>query len=138
MSSSPANTRASAQLVALLRSIPAGYVATHGAVARFLKLDQRHVMTLLQSFDEATRAETPWWRLVADGGAVGRHTLRAEQIARLAADGVPLSPVGIVQELADRRINDLVNPPSEPFKLRATTPSGALSRSRGMKSHPDS
>ena len=127
---------AEAQLKALIAAIPAGYVASYAAIARQLKLDQRHVRTMLHGLGSGSSAAAPWWRIVADGGAIGRHPLRDSQIALLSADGVPVSPVGIVQEMSDRLIVDLGNPRVKPFAAVSRTATGAPSRSRGMKNHP--
>ena len=128
--------RNTSQLLALVSGIPTGYVCTHGALGRRSALQPRHVAHVLAPLGDADRAICPWWRVVADGGAIGRHVLRDEQIARLAGDGVPLSAAGIVQELAARRIDDLDAPPTSPFASPAAGAEAARSRSRGMKSHP--
>lgn len=137
MANPPAFTHVKSSIVALVSRIPAGYVATHGDIGRHLALFPRHVVTVLAALDETESRTIPWWRVVADGGAIGRHPRRDEQMARLREDGVPLSGAGIVQELAERRVTNLSAPPAAPFERRAD-PAGAAapSRSRGMKSHP--
>jgi alkylated DNA nucleotide flippase Atl1 len=135
MASTPAFNRVKSDVAALVSRIPAGWVATQGDIGRHFSLFPRHVVTVLAALDETESKTVPWWRVVADGGAVGRHPRRDEQMFRLREDGVPLSGVGIVQELAERRVTNLDAPPAAPF-ARFATPSGAPSRSRGMKSHP--
>ena len=135
MPSPSSDQRLRNNLVELLTRIPAGYVAAVGDISRHLRAYQPHVAQLLAELGDAGEADAPWWRVVADGGAIGRHPRRNIQMARLFVDGVPLSPAGIVQEFADRRIRDLANPPST--AIRTLDPSTAKSaRSRGMKSHP--
>lgn len=122
-------------LVRLLSAIPAGYVVTHAALARHLGLQSNVVAHILATLDDSERAACPWWRVVADGGAIGRHIRRDDQIARLKADGVPLSGVGIVQELTDRRVSDPAQPPAMPFPHPVMEGGPKPARSRGMKSH---
>lgn len=130
-----ADARLRTDLAALLSRVPAGYVAAIGDVSRHLRAYQPHVAQILAELGDADATDAPWWRVVADGGAIGRHARRDKQMSRLRADGVPLSPAGIVQEFADRRVKDLTNPPAAP--LAPSHPSGIKpARSRGMKSHP--
>jgi alkylated DNA nucleotide flippase Atl1 len=127
--------RLTRDVLSLVGGIPGGYVATHQQIATIVKAAPRHVATLLAGLDDDTRARLPWWRVVADGGAIGRHLLRDEQMTRLRADGVVLSPVGIVQDLAARRVPDLTRPPATPFALPAA---GTASRARGSRDKPSS
>lgn len=127
--------RIKVEVLALLARVPAGRIATHGAIGRHLGVDPRHIVNVMTGLDDAERATAPWWRVVADGGAVGRHGLRAEQMAKLRAEGVPVAPVGIAMELDARAMRSF----DEPAKAAAPSPTGASaapSRSRGMKSHP--
>jgi alkylated DNA nucleotide flippase Atl1 len=126
-------------LVVLLGRVPRGWVAAIGDVSRHLAAYQPHVAQVLASIGEEAEgeADVPWWRVVADGGAVGRHPRRDVQIKRLKADGLVVSLAGIVQEMAERRIKDLAAPPSEPFAGAAPPSVDARpARSRGFKSHP--
>ncbi len=127
-------TRMQREIQAALAAVPAGYVTTAGDIGRHLAIQTRHVEHILAGLDETDRT-TPWWRVVADGGAVGRHTRRDAQIALLRSDGVPLSPAGIVQELVDRRVKNLTSPPAAAFAHPLTQPGAQPTRSRGMKSH---
>ena len=131
------SARARKDLIALVGRIPCGWVAAIGDVSRQLATNQPHVAQLLAGLGGDGEADVPWWRVVADGGAVGRHPRRDEQIKLLKADGLLVSGAGIVQEMADRRIKDLSAPPSEPFARASDAPDGVRpARSRGMKSHP--
>lgn len=133
---SPSLDRATARLLASIRAIPAGYVTTHGDLARHAGIAHRLVATTLAALGDADRQTIPWWRVVADGGAIGRHPLRDLQIALLRQDGVPVAPAGIVQELAFRRVSDPGAPPDRPYAQPATPLDAKPARSRGMKSHP--
>lgn len=131
------NARLRADLVALLARIPRGYVAAIGDVSRHLSAYQPHVTQVLAHIDSTEEQPAPWWRVVADGGAVGRHPRREEQMARLREDGIIVSAAGIVQEMTERRVKDLASPPGAPFG-RVEERAGELrpARSRGMKRHP--
>lgn len=138
MAKPSADGRLRADLIGLLQRIPSGYVAAIGDLSRHMRAYQPHIAQLLAELGDAGESETPWWRVVADGGAIGRHPRREAQMTRLRAEGVPLSPAGIVQELADRRVRDLAAPPGRPFATSVPADPNAPkpARSRGMKSHP--
>jgi alkylated DNA nucleotide flippase Atl1 len=123
------------ELPALLARVPAGRLVTHGILGHHFGVDPRHIVNLVQGLDDAERAELPWWRIVADGGAIGRHARRDEQISLLKAEGVPVAPAGIAQELPSRLVHDLKAAPAKPASATVVA-SPAPSRSRGMKSHP--
>jgi methylated-DNA-protein-cysteine methyltransferase related protein len=136
MANSAAFARIKADVIAIVERLPAGRVATHGEIGRHLAVFPRHVAYILATLDDDERERVPWWRVVADGGAVGRHLRRDDQIARLKADHVPLSAAGIVQELGERRVGDF----TKPIAARAATPAptSPQSRSRGSKDKPTS
>jgi alkylated DNA nucleotide flippase Atl1 len=136
MANSAAYDRIKRETLTLVSRIPAGYVSTHGDIGRQLAVQTRHVAHILAELDATERDTTPWWRIVAQGGAIGRHTWRDDQIARLKKDGITLSGAGIVQDMADRRVKDLSNPPAVPLARPGHTTAGGSGRSRGMKSHP--
>lgn len=115
-------------LIEILRAIPAGRVATREHVSAQLGIDGRALLHLLEALTEAERAECPWHRVVAAGGAIGRHPRFAEQIERLRADGVAVSPAGIVQDMP-RRLGLVADP-------APASPGGG--RARGAKSRPTS
>jgi methylated-DNA-protein-cysteine methyltransferase-like protein len=135
MAGSTAYARIKADVLAIVTKIPEGRLTTYGAIGRHLDVYPRHVAYVLTTLDDLDRTRVPWWRVVADGGAIGRHQRRDDHIARLKAEGIPVAPAGIAQELAERAIIDLANPPSGITK-RPDTDAGKPSRSRGMKSHP--
>lgn len=131
------SARLQQDLARLLERIPPGWVAAIGDVSRHLRAYQPHVVQLLAELGDAGDTEIPWWRVVADGGAIGRHARREVQMARLRAEGVPLSAAGIVQDMTARRVADLSRPPAEiPREGLQPSAAAAPSRSRGMKRHP--
>ncbi len=138
MPHAPAYQRIKRDTLAILAGVPAGFVTTHGDIGRHIAVFPGHIAALVAQLDEAERETVPWWRLVADGGAIGRHAWRDQQIAHLKADGIVLSPVGIVQDLAERRVKDLAAPPVAIAKPADAGPSAKLSRSRGMLGKPRS
>jgi methylated-DNA-protein-cysteine methyltransferase related protein len=137
---SPAQARITSDVLAIVRQLPLGWVTTHGAIGRHLDVVPRHIAYILTMLDDATRDIVPWHRVVADGGAIGRHLRRDDQIARLRAEGIVVSPVGIVQDMAAIAVVDLAAPPSgvrrRPDSAGVAAPSDDKpSRSRGSKTH---
>lgn len=122
------------RLVRLLERVPYGRVVGHSVLARELDLSVRHVMGLLSELNPEERLRVPWHRAVADGGAIGRHAFRDEQMAKLRAEGIAVAPAGIVQGVAERRIGSF----TDVIPIEAASSSGPPSRSRGMKGLPRS
>jgi alkylated DNA nucleotide flippase Atl1 len=138
MANSAVFQRIKGDTLAIVAKVPVGRVTTHPDLGRFLGVPAHYVVTILGALDDHDRDLIPWWRVVADGGAVGRHAQRDEQIARLKLDGITLSPVGIVQDLADRRVKDLASPPPAIVVSPYATSTEKPSRSRGMFGKPSS
>ena len=139
MARSAAFTRIKSETLAIVRSLPPGRIATFDAIGVALNVAPRHVATILATLSDGEREIVPWHRVVAKGGAIGRGAHRDAQSARLVREGVPVSPAGIVQDLAHRVIS-----PADAAKsgLRKSAviaeppPSAPSSRSRGMKDRP--
>ena len=131
----PQLAQAKKRMLELMARIPRGRLATHVQLSHALNIDRRQIAALLLQLDDAERAGVPWHRVVADGGAIGRHPHREVQMALLRADGVPVAPAGIAQELGERQIEsfDGVIQPIEP-----PPPEQARSRARGTKASPQS
>jgi alkylated DNA nucleotide flippase Atl1 len=69
-----------------VEQIPPGRVSTYGAVGRLIGIGPRRVARALSG---GGGGAVPWHRVVrADGTAA--EPVRAEQLARLAAEGVPV------------------------------------------------
>jgi alkylated DNA nucleotide flippase Atl1 len=69
----------------VVEQIPAGRVSTYGAIGQLIGIGPRRVARALSSGGGAV----PWYRVVrADGTAA--EPVRVEQLARLAAEGVPM------------------------------------------------
>jgi alkylated DNA nucleotide flippase Atl1 len=69
----------------VVERIPPGRVSTYGAIGRLVGIGPRRVARALSSGGGAV----PWYRVVrADGTAA--EPVRVEQLARLAAEGVPM------------------------------------------------
>ncbi len=129
---STAVDRIKLQLLALMTRVPAGRIVTHSTLANHLNAPPGLIRQIVSSLSEPDRQGVPWHRIVADGGAIGRHPERDHQIQRLRSEGTPVAPVGIVQELDRRRIVDLDAPNQEIDPAPVAPPS----RSRGMKGRP--
>ena len=96
MAGSPSYAHIKADVLAIVSALPRGKVTTFTAIGKALGVMPRHVATILAGLDATEHDAVPWHRVVADGGAVGRHPRRDAQIARLKADGLAVSPAGIV------------------------------------------
>jgi alkylated DNA nucleotide flippase Atl1 len=66
-------------------SIPPGRVTTYGAIGRLIGIGPRRVARALSSGG----GSVPWYRVVRADGSVA-EPVRVEQMARLAAEGVPM------------------------------------------------
>jgi methylated-DNA-protein-cysteine methyltransferase related protein len=137
MAVSGAYARIKSDVVAIVMKIPAGRLATHGAISLHLKVFSRHVVYILETLDEVERETVPWWRVVANGGAIGRHQRRDDQMQRLRCEGCAVAPAGIVQDFAERAVRDLTAPMAA-VAIAPLDQNGKPSRSRGMKGRPGS
>jgi methylated-DNA-protein-cysteine methyltransferase related protein len=132
MTVTPAEAQLLEDLGQLVGRIPVGRLITFGALSARFKTSPRHISTALYALADDAEGALPWHRVVADGGAVGRHPRREEQIRRLQADGVAVSQGGFVQDFARFVILDIAGPMPAPIAVPATP----FSRSRGMKDRP--
>jgi methylated-DNA-protein-cysteine methyltransferase related protein len=137
MASPSPERRKRTEMLTLVRGIPPGWVVTVDGLAKQLGVIATVVVTLLGNLSEDEREATPWHRVVAKGGAIGRGPHRDQQFAKLVREGVLVSPAGVVQDLARVAIKDLEALPSGVAKHpEVAKPPAPLSRSRGMKDRP--
>lgn len=125
-----------AEVIATIARIPRGWVATHAQIGVHLTVAPSQIASVVAGLDAAERAQVPWWRVVADGGAIGRHRDRDAQMTQLRDDGVLVSPAGIVQDLSARRLVSVA--PLSKGEAPLPPPRPAASRSRGMRAKPTS
>ncbi|MEQ1718433.1 MAG: MGMT family protein [Hyphomicrobium sp.] len=132
-----------ARVLALLKSIPAGRVASAESLGECLECPQGLVTAVLSKLSDDERRACPWHRIVARGGAIGRGSTRDEQFARLVREGVVVSPAGIVQDMGRTAVTDFAGLQAAPGRhvppeiAPATAPAGLpKGRSRGMKDRP--
>lgn len=120
-----------------LDAIPPGRVAGVSDLARHLGCMTPLVSRLLAELRDK-EPSAPWHRAVADGGAIGRHAWRSEQMALLRAEGVPVSPAGIVQDFANRRVADFEaqSGTRQPAVAMPGAGDATPSRARGRMSQP--
>ena len=131
MAAAPSKTGTRAELLTLIRKIPAGRVTTDETLADKIGVPPPLVGTLLGHLSGEERDLVPWHRIVAKGGAIGRGPHRDQQFARLIREGILVSPAGAVQDLARVMMVSFDEPP-----VRPEGPAKPGGRSRGMKSHP--
>lgn len=95
--------RLKAQVLAVVVAIPHGRVSTYGAIARHLRRTARQVAYVLARLTAEESEWVPWFRVIAAGGFVSSTKLGAvgrEQIKRLRAEGVAVTPRNKVEDFA--------------------------------------
>lgn len=99
MAGSPAFARIKSEVMAVARAVPPGRVTTFAAIAQFLDVSARQVAYLLAMRNDEAREAAPWYRVVGEGGALGRpkrNGFGESQAELLAAEGVDVGPDGHV------------------------------------------
>ena len=132
MTTSPADAHLLKEMRLLIERIPAGWLITFGALSSHFRTSPKHIATVLYQLAGDCDGPLPWHRVVADGGAAGRHPRRDEQIRLLQADGIAVSQGGFVQDFARVVISNIAGPMPAPL----IAPAAPLSRSLGMKDRP--
>lgn len=113
-----------AKLTELLAAIPPGRVVTLATLACYIGTPERALRRVLET-------------IAAAGGAIGRGPLSAEHTWRLQAEGVLVSPAGIVQDMARIMLADLTHGGLTEAARQAAAPLPPPGqRSRGMKDRP--
>lgn len=98
-------TRMNADILRVVCAIPAGRVTTVDAISQFLGVSARHVTYLLARRFDLERENSPWHRVLAHRGAIGRVLCDAHgrtQAELLAAEGVNVGYRGRVDDFAAR------------------------------------
>ena len=136
----PAERRLVSDLLALVRGILPGRIATADLLAERLGVIPKVIATLLANLTEEEREGAPWYRVVAKGGAIGRGPHRDAQVAKRVREGVSVSPAGIVQDMARVAMRTVEASNRDAFEAQdpasVQKPEPPLSRSRGMKDRP--
>lgn len=90
-----AGRRRREQVLAIVRLIPPGRVASYGGIARYVPgVSPRLVGFLMAGL--AARADVPWQRVINARGAVSPHAHAAEQIRLLESEGVRFDVDGCI------------------------------------------
>ncbi len=91
MPKSAAFIRIKADVLNIVAAIPEGRVSTYRSIGAHLDVMPRHVAYILTMLTADEKARLPWYRVVADGGALGvpkfDHSGRS-QAERLQAEGI--------------------------------------------------
>ncbi|WP_396208570.1 MGMT family protein [Gemmatimonas sp.] len=98
-------TRMNNDILAVVRAIPVGRITTVDAISQYLNVPTRHVHYLLARRDDLERESSPWHRVLAHRGAIGRGLYDARgrsQVELLAAEGVEVGYRGKVTGFAAR------------------------------------
>lgn len=91
MGGSPFFARIKADVLAIARAVPKGRVTSFGSIGAHLEVMPRHVAYILATLEPSEEAQTPWYRVVGEGGALGKRKENAFGIAQaelLAEEGV--------------------------------------------------
>lgn len=131
-------SRIKAKVFEAARAVPLGRVTTFDAIASHLDVPPALVSRIIASLTPDEREFAPWHRIVAKGGAIGWGPNRDAHFAKLIREGVPVSPAGVVQDMAARVT---LNFDPESARIIAQPPPPAANphphgRSRGMKDRP--
>lgn len=132
----PAERRMTQEMLSLIARVPAGRVVTLDTLALRVGAIPAVVTTLINNLTEDERDCVPWHRVVAKGGAIGRGPHRDAHFARLVREGVPVSPAGIVQDMARVAVTEILDAAKLHAQKDAEPVAPPLSRSRGMKDRP--
>lgn len=100
-------TRINRDILRVVHAIPFGRVTTVEAISRFLDVPSHHVAFLLARRYDTEREASPWYRVVAHRGAVGRPLYDAHgrsQVRRLADEGVEVGYRGRIGDFSIRYI----------------------------------
>jgi alkylated DNA nucleotide flippase Atl1 len=98
-------TRINDDILRVVCAIPPGRVTTVDAISQFLHVSVRHVTYLLAQRFDADREISPWHRVLAHRGALGRVLCDAHgrtQADLLAAEGVEVGYRGRVTDFNTR------------------------------------
>jgi alkylated DNA nucleotide flippase Atl1 len=82
----PEDLPLSLRILACVDSIPAGKVMSYGDIAEYVGTRAARNVGRVLAADGGT---VPWHRVIRSDGSCAEH-LRAEQLSRLAAEGVPI------------------------------------------------
>jgi methylated-DNA-protein-cysteine methyltransferase related protein len=102
LAKSVAFIRIRADVLGIVRDVPYGRVCTYAAIGQHLDVMARHVAYILATLKDEERLGLPWHRVVAESGATNntKNGCGDQQRAALEAEGVLISPKGIVSDLA--------------------------------------
>ena len=96
---SSAFARIRTEVIRVVSGIPEGSFTTYGSIGGHLKVNPRHVAYFLARLNEEEAAALPWHRVVGAEGRISRGMAehrRAEQQARLEAEGMKIDPKGFI------------------------------------------
>jgi methylated-DNA-protein-cysteine methyltransferase-like protein len=129
MAKSPFYARIRTDVLALTRAVPKGRVTSFASIGAHLEVMPRHVAYILATLEGEEEARTPWYRVVGEGGALGKRKENAFGISQaelLAEEGVVVAG-GKILAFADRFIEtgtlkSGVPPQKRPADAPAGTP----------------
>jgi methylated-DNA-protein-cysteine methyltransferase related protein len=81
-------------VIEITANIPVGRVTTYGAIGEHLNVMPRHVAYILTMLNIEEKLELPWYRVVADRGAISLGKLTARhhvQVDYLQQEGIHIT-----------------------------------------------
>ncbi len=69
--------------IEITANIPVGRVTTYGAIGEHLNVMPRHVAYILTTLSLEEKLELPWYRVVADRGAISSGKLNVQHYAQI-------------------------------------------------------
>ena len=94
MPKSPAFIQIKAGVLEVTSKIPQGRVTTYAAIGNYLNVMARHVAYILATLTLEEQQDFPWYRVVADKGAIAAGKLKSRhhiQIEKLKQENVKLT-----------------------------------------------
>jgi methylated-DNA-protein-cysteine methyltransferase related protein len=87
-------------ILEIAAKIPVGHVTTYSAIGEHLNVMTRHVAYILATLSLEEKLEFPWYRIVADKGAISASKLNSRylaQIEHLKQEGVKFTAKNCVE-----------------------------------------
>jgi methylated-DNA-protein-cysteine methyltransferase-like protein len=104
MPGSAAFQRIKSDVLTIAARVPAGRVTTFAEIGRYLDVMPRHVAYLLALPNDPAREAAPWYRVVGEGGALGRPKRDFHgrtQAVLLIEEGLVITATGRVAAFAE-------------------------------------
>jgi methylated-DNA-protein-cysteine methyltransferase related protein len=102
MAKSPFFARIKEDILAIVAHIPEARLTTFVAIGNHLDVMPRHVAYILSTLEDEKKAILPWYRVVGDGGALGKPKFGADGIQQaelLKSEGIAIHKMAVIDLL---------------------------------------